>query len=210
MRHKSRFGAALALLPLLVACSPPPVSMTATVVLNDASPAQVAEAAQILQARFSELRPAMNSRVEAQPGPSSVMLSFRGEAPTEETVRSYAGTQGIYRMYPMDSRANLLLTDRDIESVSVTSGDSGPVLNLQVHEPGAQRLLAFTSKGSGKVLVTTWDRDVLNRATVQGAFSSRFQTTGMDRDTAMRVMICLRHGRLPVRVRDIEIRRPAQ
>jgi len=210
MRQKSRFGAALALLPLLVACSPPPVSMTATVALDDASPDQAAAAAQILQARLAELRPAMISRVEAQPGPSSVVLSFRGEAPTEDAIRSYAGTQGIYRMYPMDSRANLLLTDRDIESVSVTAGDTGPVLNLQVREPGAQRLLAFTSKNSGKVLETTWDRDVLNRATVQGAFSSRFQTTGMDRDTAMRVMICLRHGRLPVRVRDIEIRRPAQ
>jgi preprotein translocase subunit SecD len=210
MRRMSRFGAALALMPVLVACSPPPVSMTATVELDDASPDQASAAALILQARFAELRPAMNSRVEAQPGPSSVTLSFRGEAPTEEVIRSYAGTQGIYRMYPMDSRANLLLTDRDIESVSVTGGDSGPVLNLQVREPGAQRLLAFTSKNSGKVLETTWDRDVLNRATVQGAFSSRFQTTGMDRETAMRVMICLRHGRLPVRVRDIEIRRPAQ
>ncbi len=210
MRQKSRFGAALALLPLLGACSPPPISMTATVALDEASPDQAAAAAQILQARFNELRPAMNSRVEAQPGPSSVTLRFRGEAPTEEAIRSYAGTQGIYRMYPMDSRANLLLTDRDIESVSVTAGDTGPVLNLQVREPGAQRLLAFTSKNSGKVLVTTWDRDVLNRATVQGAFSSRFQTTGMDRDTATRVMICLRHGRMPVRVRDIEIRRPAQ
>jgi preprotein translocase subunit SecD len=210
MRRMSRFGAALALMPVLVACSPPPVSMTATVELDDASPDQASAAALILQARFAELRPAMNSRVEAQPGPSSVTLSFRGEAPTEEAIRSYAGTQGIYRMYPLDSRANLLLTDRDIESVSVTGGDSGPVLNLQVREPGAQRLLAFTSKNSGKVLETTWDRDVLNRATVQGAFSSRFQTTGMDRETAMRVMICLRHGRLPVRVRDIEIRRPAQ
>ena len=114
MRQKSRFGAALALLPLLVACSPPPVSMTATVALDDASPDQAAAAAQILQARLAELRPAMNSRVEAQPGPSSVVLSFRGEAPTEDAIRSYAGTQGIYQMYPMDSRANLLLTDRDI------------------------------------------------------------------------------------------------
>jgi hypothetical protein len=89
MRQKSRFGAVLALLPVLVACSPPPVSMTATVALDDASPEQAAAAAQILQARFADLRPAMNSRVEAQSGPSSVMT---GQRSCKKAQRPITGT----------------------------------------------------------------------------------------------------------------------
>jgi preprotein translocase subunit SecD len=190
---------------VLSGCGPRAISTTARVHFEAASEAEMMQAAQILQARFNELRPSYFSTVTTTVVAQDVALEFRGEAPADETIGSYAASQGIFRLYPLDAQNNLLVTDLDIEQVSATQGSTGPMLDLRVSESAGKRLLAYTSRNLGRVLITSWDRKEQSRAVVGGVFARQFQTTGMDRDTAMRLTIILRSGRLPVAVRSVDI-----
>jgi preprotein translocase subunit SecD len=184
------------------------VTAMAKIELEQASEAERDQSAAILRARFEAIGPSMFSSVEVIRSGEDIMLVFRGEPPGDEEIRSYAGSRGVMRMAPQDSPHNWLVTDRDVESVSVSHSDQGPVLDLRVSERAGQRLLEYTARNQGKVLVTTWDRDEPFRASIQGIFSRQFQTTGFDAETAMRRRIMLESGRLPVAVRNVQISHP--
>ncbi len=192
----------------LVGCGPRPVSTIATVHFETATTAELTEAANVLLARFREMSPSRSSSCTAVVGDRRIVLEFRGEPPADEIIRGYASSQGIFHIYPADARRNWLVSDRDVQIVNARASENGEVLDLSVDEDAAQRLLQYTSRNLGAVLVTSWDGKEQTRATVRGVFSKRFQTTGMDRDAALRMMITLRSGRLPVAVREVEITHP--
>ena len=192
----------------LAGCGPRPVSTIATVHFESATTAEMTEAAKVLLARFSEMSPSRSSTCTAALGERRIVLEFRGESPADEIIRDYASSQGIFHIYPADARRNWLVSDRDVQGVNARAGETGAVFDLSVDEDAAQRLLQYTSSNLGKVLVTSWDGKEQTRATVQGVFSKRFQTTGIDRDAALRMMTILRSGRLPVAVREVEIAHP--
>jgi len=73
---------------------------------------------------------------------------------------------------------------------------------------GRERMLAFTRRSIGKVMVTSWDRKQETRAVISGVFGQYFQTTGLDVQTVKLWVLLLGHGRLPVTVRSVEIRHP--
>jgi hypothetical protein len=194
----------LATFCLLAGCGPRAISTTATIRLESSTSAEMAEAGRILKARFDEIPPSYSSSVTVIVGPLAVLLQFRGEAPSDQTIRDYA-SQGIFRIYPLDSPLNWLVTDRDVDLASARQGENGAVLDMVVSEKAGQRLFNYTSRNVGRLLVTSWNGKEQSRATVSGVFSRRFQTTGMDRDTALRMMTILKFGRLPKPVREIEI-----
>ena len=82
------------------------------------------------------------------------------------------------------------------------------MLDLAVNERAGERLHNYTSRSVGRLLVTTWNGKEHSRARVGGVFSRQFQTTGMDRETAVMMMIMLKSGRLPVAVREVQIVHP--
>lgn len=184
------------------------MSTVATIRFAAATSADMAQAAIVLQTRFRELNPSHSSSFTVIVGEQDIVLEFRGEAPPDQTIRDYS-TQGVLRIYPADATRNWLVTDRDIEEVSARQGDAGAMLDIKVRDSAAQRLQSYTSRNVGRVLVTNWDGKEQSRATVRGVFSRQFQTTGLDRATALRMRIMLESGRLPVAVREIGIVHPA-
>jgi preprotein translocase subunit SecD len=202
-------GFALSLIAIgLSGCDRSTVTAKANINLEQATDAERDQAAMVLRARFEAIAPSMFSSVDVKRSGADIVLVFRGEPPSDEEIRSYAASRGVMRMAPQDSPHNWLVTDRDVESVSVSGSSQGPVLDLRVSERAGQRLLQYTSRNQGKVLVTTWDEDAPFHASIQGIFSRQFQTTGFDAETAMRRRIILESGRLPVAVRNVEISHP--
>ena len=198
----------LAVACLLAGCGPRPVSTIATVHFENRTTEEVTESAGILQARFAEMAPTLTSSVTATVSGQNVVLEFRGEAPPDETIREYA-TQGVFRIYASNSPLQFLVTDLDVESATARQDEAGPALSLSVTERAGQRLQNHTSRNLGQVLVTSWNGKEQSRNRIGGVFSRQFLTTGMDRETAIRMMIMLRYGRLPVAPQKIEIVHPS-
>jgi preprotein translocase subunit SecD len=192
---------------LLAACDMNKVAATVRVELESPTPEQTAAAAVVLQNRLSELVSSF-SKVTATPSGTGVDVVFAGEAPPDELIRSYASMQGVMRMFLADSPINVVVTDRDVEQATASRGPAGPVMNLMLRQPAGERMLAFTRRNVGKVMVTSWDRKTESRATIRGVFGAQFQTTGLDFDAQKLWVVMLRHGRLPVAVRSVEIRNP--
>jgi len=192
----------------LAACDMNKVAATVRVELESPTPEQTAAAAVILQNRLSELVSNF-SRVTATPAGTSVDVVITGNAPPDELIRGYASIQGVMRMFLAESPVNVVITDRDVEQAAASEGDSGPLINLLLSQPAGDRMQDFTRRNVGKVMVTSWDRKTETRAVISGVFGGRFQTSGVDLDTAKLWVVMLRHGRLPVAVRSVEIRHPA-
>jgi preprotein translocase subunit SecD len=193
---------------ILAGCGPQPISTTATIHFETSTGEEMAQAANILRARFDTLMPSHSSSFTTIVRDQDIVLEFRGEAPPDQTIRDYA-SQGVLRIYAAESPLNWLVTDRDIESVHARQGDDGPVLDLAVNERAGERLHNYTSRSVGRLLVTSWNGKEQSRARVGGVFSRRFQTTVKDRDTALRMKAMLESGRLPVASREIEIAHPS-
>src|SRR5262249_50719960 len=102
---------ALAVLGLapLVACGPRPVTVTADVTFEDATPAEVAAATGTLAARFKAWSGSYGAQQVLSSDRSTVHIDFHGEAPSDADIRYFAGTQGVYRMFPADQATNLLM-----------------------------------------------------------------------------------------------------
>ena len=197
-----------AMLGLLSGCGPKPVSTSATIHFETSTPEEMALAGSILKARFDELTPTYFSSFTVVVHEKDIVLEFRGVAPADEVIREYA-SQGIFRIYAADSRLIWLVTDRDVQRVNALASENGFVLDMSVNESAGQRLQTYTSRNVGRVLVTSWNGKEQSRATVQGVFSRQFQTTGLDRETALRMRIMLESGRLPMAVREIDLVHPA-
>ena len=185
-----------------------PVSTVATIHFANPTPEQVANAAGILQARFAELQPSYFSTVTAAASGKKVVLEFRGEAPSDETIREYA-TQGVFRIHAIDTPLLFLVTDYDVQTVRARQDGDVVVLALTVNESAGQRLKNHTSRNPGGILVTSWNGKEQSKSRISGVFSQQFQSTGMDRETAIRMMIMLRTGRLPAAPNKIEIVHPS-
>ena len=204
----------LASMFVLTACGPRPVSTIATIHFENATPEQMTQAANILKERFSRLEYSFGSTITATVQDQRVVLEFRGAAPTDDMIREHA-TQGVFRISPVDTPLLFLVTDLDIENVNAREDPSaqddanGFVLDLQVSERAGQRLLNHTSRNLGRVLITSWNGKEQSRAVISGVFSTRFQTSGLDRNTAGRMMVMLKSGRLPIAPEKIEIVRPS-
>jgi len=202
--------AALVVAAMLAGCGANEVTATVRVELESPTPEDTATSAAVLQRRFTDLLPGFFSKVTATASGTGVDLVFTGEAPADEQIRTYASTQGIFRMYPVDQPNLLLVTDLDVEQVSASQGPNGPAIDLTLNERAGARLEAFTRQNLGKQLATSWDRKEEMRATISGVFGRRFQTTGVDADTARLRQIMLGSGRLPVSVRSVDIRHPGE
>jgi len=184
-----------------------PVSTVATVHFANLAPEQVTKAAGILQARFAELQPSYLSTVTATASGKKVIVEFRGEAPDDEAIREYA-TQGVFRVHAIDTPLLFLVTDYDVQAVRARQDGDVVALALTVNESAGQRLKNHTSRNPGGILVTKWNGKEQSKSKISGVFSRQFQSTGMDRETAIRMMIMLRTGRLPAAPDKIEIVHP--
>lgn len=202
-----RVAAWAAMSLLLAACNRNPVAAVVRVELESPTPEQTVASAVVLQNRLSELVSSF-SKVTATPTGTGVDVVFSGEAPPDELIRSHASMQGVMRMYLEESPINVVITDRDVEQAAASAGETGAVMNLKLSQSAGDRMLAFTRRNVGKVMVASWDRKIETRATIRGVFGERFQTTGLDVETTKLWVAILRHGRLPVAVRSVEIRHP--
>ena len=90
----------------------------------------------------------------------------------------------------------------------VFTGEAPPDELIRSLVSAGERMLAFTRRSIGKVMVTSWDRKQETRAVISGVFGQYFQTTGLDVQTVKLWVLLLGHGRLPVTVRSVEIRHP--
>jgi len=196
---------------LLAACDLNRVTTVVRVELESPTPAEAAQAAVVLQNRLAELLSRFSKVTATASGSGSgsgVDVVFTGEAPPDELIRSLVSQQGAMRMFLMDSPINVVVTDRDVEQAAASMGDSGPVINLRLTHAAGERMLAFTRRSIGKVMVTSWDRKQETRAVISGVFGQYLQTTGLDVQTVKLWVLLLGHGRLPVTVRSVEIRHP--
>jgi len=207
MNPLTRHTAGLVLLAILAGCDTSKVVATARVELDAPTADQAAQTAVVLQKRFSELASGF-SKVSATASGSGVDLVFTGDAPADDVIRRYASTQGIFRMFAPDMPNMILVSDQDVEAVGATQGSNGPAIDIKLSDRAGERLLRHTSRNVGRLLVTSWDGKEEFRATIHDAFGERFQTTGVDAETALLRVVMLRHGRLPVRVASVEIRHP--
>jgi len=208
MRNFGSVAAFAAATVLLAACDVNKVTAMVRVELESPTPEEAATCAAVLQRRFADLLPGYFSKVTATPAGEGVNLVFTGQPPADEQIRTYASTQGIFRMYPVDQPNYLLVTDLDVEQVSTSMGQGGPAIDLVLNERAGNRLETYTRQNVGKLLATSWDRKEEMRASIQGVFGRRFQTTGVDADTARLRQIMLSSGRLPIAVRRVDIRHP--
>jgi len=90
----------------------------------------------------------------------------------------------------------------------VFTGEAPPDELIRSLVSAGERMLAFTRRSIGKVMVTSWDRKQETRAVISGVFGQYLQTTGLDVQTVKLWVLLLGHGRLPVTVRSVEIRHP--
>lgn len=114
-----------------------------------------------------------------------------------------------------------------VNATAIPDAQSGtPSVSIQLNAKGGQRMLEFTQQGVGKRMgvvyiervpqtqivdgkeVRTFKQteEVINAATIQGVFSSRFQTTGLGQKEASDLALLLRAGSLAAPVDVVEER----
>jgi preprotein translocase subunit SecD len=192
------------------ACSPAPITTTARIELETATPEELAASVEILRKRFDDLRPAMRSSHAVKIAGSGIDLEFRGDAPSDDTIRFFAGSRGLLRFHSPRQRGLSVVTDRDVVRIVARKDESAALLDIALSPEAGERMREYTSKNVGQPLEVSIDGEVVSRAIINGTFGAQFETTGLETDFAKRIVGLVRHGRLPVAVRSVEVHHPAR
>jgi hypothetical protein len=189
-------------------CAPPSVTAIVLVELEDATDAERQASAPILEARCRAYLGSYFSEVSARPVRDGVRIEFRGAAPPERVIQKIASTQGVMRISSQRSPHITIVSDRDVVAATPVKGEDSYQLELVLSGPAGQRMLEYTRRHQGELLVTTWDGGEPTSARIAGVFGPRFQTTGLDRETTLLRAVLLRGGRLPKPVKSVVIDHP--
>jgi preprotein translocase subunit SecD len=127
---------------------------------------------------------------------------------------------------PVLLKRGAVVTGDQLTDASQGFSDGTPSVNVSLDSKGADEMLRNTRENIGKpmgvlfveqsrelvekdgelVQVTRTDREVINVATIQGVFSSRFQITGVDVMEARDLALLLRAGALAAPIYKVEER----
>jgi len=127
---------------------------------------------------------------------------------------------------PVLLKRSAVVTGDQLTDASQGFSDGTPSVNVSLDSKGADEMLRNTRENVGKpmgvlfveqsrelvekdgemVQVTRTDREVINVATIQGVFSSRFQITGVDVVEARDLALLLRAGALAAPIYKVEER----
>lgn len=195
---------AVALCLPLTACGLRSTSARLSVQVPDAPPAEVAATANVLLARFETFRQSYFSSVSASIEGNRIDFEFRGKSPSEADLRYLAATRGVYRVAPMNTPLIPWFTDLDIIASYCGQGASSPYLATQLTPAAGAKLLELTRRNPGMTLITTFDGQEIQRATISGVFGERFQSSIPKDEHFTAFCTVMRHGRLPARIGKVE------
>jgi preprotein translocase subunit SecD len=153
-------------------------------------------------------------------GENAFEAQRRGRAPIG--CELFSDRQGS----PVLLKRGAIVTGDQLVDASQGFSEGTPSVNVSLDSRGADQMLQTTRENVGKpmavlfveqsremvkragkdVAVTRTDREVINVATIQGVFSSRFQITGLDVAEARDLSLLLRAGALTAPVYKVEER----
>jgi hypothetical protein len=194
----------LLILALLAGCGSPTSATRFTVMTAEASPEDVAATARVIQARFDHWAPSDSSRVDTTINGNRIDFHFRGTTPHPTEIVYLGSTPGVFKLASGDAPKLAWVSDLNFHSARCVDAELGglEVVNLEVDLRAAAgaRLAAYTRQNLGKVVVATWDNQVIGQGTISSEFGPHFVTTLQeDEHTRMRCTI-IETGRLPVAI----------
>jgi preprotein translocase subunit SecD len=209
MRNRFRAVTSIAIIASiawLAGCAPSKVAATLVLQMGEATPEQIAKAAQVLAARFKEVTPGSFASVTPTISGQTISFAFRGGAPTEISVRALSTERGEFGIFSAENASDVWITDEDVIEAKLTMKAGGEFVSVHLKPEAGQRLAKKTAANVGKMLITTWNGQEVMSSQIQAPFGEMFEFTSPSEQLGRVMQVTLGHGRLPVAMTSFDYR----